>query len=290
MVKELLAPGHRGCAGCGQAIAVRQVLSVCGENTIVSISTGCLEVMTTAYPQTAWEVPLIHAAFENAAAVAAGIDAGLKVLGKRVGINVLAFAGDGGTFDIGFQALSGMLERRHNVKFICFDNEAYMNTGIQRSGATPYAAWTTTSPPGKYSVGEKFDKKPLARLCAAHEIPYVATATIAYPKDLRRKVEKALALEGPCFLHILTPCPTGWRFASDLTVELSRLAVETGVFVLWEAEGGLANLRVTKKVAKRGPVREYLEPQGRFAHLVRDEKLLAEVQRRVDRECECYGL
>ncbi|MEW6070304.1 MAG: thiamine pyrophosphate-dependent enzyme, partial [Candidatus Thermoplasmatota archaeon] len=260
--EELFVSGHRACAGCGEGIAVRQILSVVGENTIAVVPTGCLEVVSTPYPETAWKIPLIHVAFENAAAVASGIDCALKVLGKRKGINVLALAGDGGTFDIGLQALSGMLERGHNVKYICLDNEAYMNTGIQRSSATPYAASTTTSPAGKYSIGEQRRKKPIGAICASHDIPYTATATIAYHLDLKKKIKKAIETEGPCFVHILVPCPTGWRFPSELTVELSRLAVETGVFLLWECEGGdLTKLKITKKPKERKPVTEYLQLQ-----------------------------
>ncbi|MDI6707762.1 MAG: pyruvate synthase subunit PorB [Candidatus Thermoplasmatota archaeon] len=291
MNEELFLPGHRGCAGCGETIAVRQILSVAGENTIAVVPTGCLEVVSTSYPETAWKIPLIHVAFENAAAVASGIDCALKASGKRKGINVLAFAGDGGTFDIGLQALSGMLERGHNVKYICLDNEAYMNTGIQRSSATPYAASTTTSPLGKYSIGESRKKKPIGAICIAHDIPYVATATIAYHLDLKKKIKKALEIDGPCFMHILVPCPTGWRFPSELTIELSRLAVETGVFPLWECEGSdMSNLKITKKAAHRKPVKEYLQLQGRFAHVMRNEKLLAEIQKEVDEKCAKYGL
>lgn len=290
-MKELFAPGHRGCAGCGEAIAVRQVLSAAGPNTIATICTGCIEVMTTGYPETAWEIPLIHVAFENSAAVAAGVDSALQALGKRKGINILALGGDGGTFDIGFQALSGMLERGHDVKYICFDNEAYMNTGIQRSSATPYGASTTTSPPGRYSIGEQRRKKPLAAICAAHDIPYTATATIAYHVDLKRKVKKALETKGPCFIHILAPCPSGWRYPSELTVEISRLAVETGVFLLWEVEGGdLSKIRITKKPKERKPVLEYLKLQGRFKHLLKNEKILSEIQKLVDEKCERYGV
>lgn len=290
-MKELLASGHRGCAGCGQMIALRHVLEVAGPNTVAAICTGCMEVISTNYPETAWEIPLIHVAFENSAAVASGVDSALIALGKRKGVNVLALGGDGGTFDIGLQALSGMLERGHDVKYICFDNEAYMNTGIQRSSATPYGASTTTSPSGKYSIGEQRRKKPLAVICAAHNIPYTATATIAYPADLKKKIKKALETKGPCFIHILAPCPPGWIFTSELTVELSRLAVETGVFILWEVENGdLKNINITKKVKERKPVIEYLKLQGRFRHLLKNETALAEIQKMVDENCKRYGV
>jgi pyruvate ferredoxin oxidoreductase beta subunit len=230
-------------------------------------------------------------AFENSAAVASGIDSALKALGKRNGINVLAFGGDGGTFDIGFQALSGMLERGHNVKYICLDNEAYMNTGIQRSSATPYGAATTTSPAGRYSIGEQRKKKPIGAICASHDIPYTATATIAYHADLKSKIKKALEIDGPCFIHVLVPCPTGWRFPSELTIELSKLAVETGVFLLWECEGGdLSNIKITKRIKERKPVIEYLQLQGRFGHLMKDENLIKGIQKEIDEKCAKYGL
>ena len=289
--KEMFSCGHRGCAGCGEGTAVRMILNTAGPNTMVAICTGCLEVMTTPYPETAWEIPLIHVAFENNSAVASGIDAALKALKKREGINILAFGGDGGTFDIGFQALSGMLERGHNVKYFCFDNEAYMNTGIQRCSSTPYGASTTTSPAGKFSIGEQRQKKPIGAIVAAHDIPYTATATIAYPKDLKKKVEKALAVDGPAFIHVFTPCPTGWRHPNDMTIEISRLAVQTGVFILWELEGGdMRNIVINKKLPNRKPVSEYLKHQGRFRHIMKDEKAIAEIQKMVDEKCKQYGV
>jgi len=283
---DLLSPGHRGCAGCGMATAVRMVLQATGPNTIVANATGCLEVMTTAYPETAWKIPWIHAAFENAAAVASGIDVALKKLGEREGVNILAFGGDGGTYDIGFQALSGMLERGNNVTYIVFDNEAYMNTGIQRCSSTPFGASTTTSPAGKVSIGKKEKKKPIAAIVAAHDIPYTATATIAKYNDLKKKVKKAVDTEGPSFIQIFSPCPTGWRHPSDISVELSRMAVETGVFPLWELEGSDMNkINVTYWPKERKPVEEYLKMQGRFRHLFKPEKrtdILDEIQKDVD--------
>ncbi len=283
---DLLSPGHRGCAGCGMASAVRMVLQAAGPNTIVANATGCLEVMTTAYPESAWKIPWIHAAFENAAAVASGIDVALKKLGRRDGVNILAFGGDGGTYDIGFQALSGMLERRNNVTYIVFDNEAYMNTGIQRCSSTPFAASTTTSPAGKFSIGKKEKKKPIAAIVAAHDIPYTATATIAKYNDLKKKVKKAVDTEGPSFIHIFSPCPTGWRYPSELTVELSRMAVETGIFPLWELEGpDMDKINVTYWPKERKPVEEYFKMQGRFRHLFKPEKrtdILDEIQKDVD--------
>jgi len=289
--EEYFVSGHRGCAGCGPAIAMRHALKVAGPNTIATFPTGCVEVMSTAYPETAWTIPWIHVAFENSAAVASGIDAALKALRKRKGKNIIAFGGDGGTFDIGLQALSGMLERGHNVTYICYDNEAYMNTGIQRCSSTPFGAWTTTSPPGKLSVGKEQQKKPLAAIVAAHDIPYTATASIGYLKDYKNKVKKALETEGPSFIHVLVPCPTGWRFPSRLTVELAKLAVQTGAFVLWELEGAdMRNMKITKKVPKRKPIVEYFKLQGRFKHILKDEKLIAKIQKDIDEKCERYGV
>ena len=192
--EEFLAPGHRGCAGCGASIAVRLALKALGKDTVAVSATGCLEVMTTPYPETSWEIPWIHVAFENAGAVASGVESALRIQGKKS--NVIAFGGDGGTVDIGLQSLSGAMERGHNMTYVCYDNEAYMNTGIQRSGATPFGASTTTSPAGKASFGENRPKKNMPMIMAAHGIPYVATASIAYPEDYMKKVKKAAEVDG----------------------------------------------------------------------------------------------
>ncbi len=288
--RELFAPGHRGCAGCGEMNAVRQVLAAAGPETIIANATGCLEVATTAWPETAWEVPWIHAAFENAAAVASGVDAALTKLGRREGKNVMAFAGDGGTFDIGLQALSGAMERGQRIIFVCFDNEAYMNTGIQRCSSTPYGASTTTCPAGTCSIGEQRPKKPIALIMAAHGIKYTATATIGYHADLKRKVRRACELQGPCFLHILAPCPTGWRHDSADTIALSRLAVDTGMFILWELEGpNLKDIKLSRKPKERKPVIEYLKTQGRFRHLLKNPEEVAKIQKMVDEQCAQFG-
>ena len=267
---ELFAEGHRGCQGCGEALALRQVLKVAGPNTIICSATGCMEIISSPYPETAWRVPWIHVAFENAAAVAAGVEAGIKILQKknryREGkVNVIAIAGDGGTADIGLQALSGALERRHDFLYVCTDNEAYMNTGIQRSSATPYGASTTTSPTGKESIGQQTPKKNLPKIVAAHDVPYLATACPSYPLDLMNKTRRALDAKGPTYLHVLSPCPTGWRHGIDMAVEMGRLAVETGVFPLYEIVDGRLSLNI--KMDERKPVIEYLKPQGRFRHL-----------------------
>ena len=289
--KEWYASGHRGCAGCGEMNAVRQVLLAAGGNSVVACCTGCLEVSSTGFPETAWEVPFIHAAFENSAAVASGVEVALKAKGRKEGVNVFAFGGDGGTFDIGFQALSGMLERGHDVTYVCFDNEAYMNTGIQRCSSTPYGASTTTSPAGKISIGEQRKKKPLALICAAHGVPYVATACISFQKDLEKKVKKCISMPGPKFLHIFAPCPTGWRHGSDTTIEIGKLAVQTGMFILWECENGdLQNIKVTKKIKDRKPVEEYMKMQGRYRHVMKQPDVIAEIQKQVDEECAKFGV
>lgn len=283
--EELLAPGHRGCAGCGASIAVRLALKALGRNTVAISATGCLEVMTTPYPETAWEIPWIHVAFENAGAVASGVEAALRIQGKD-DVNVVAFGGDGGTVDIGLQSLSGAMERGHNLTYICYDNEAYMNTGIQRSGATPYGATTTTSPKGKDSFGEDKPKKNMPMIMAAHGIPYVATASIAYPEDFMKKVKKAAEIDGPAYIHLNQPCTTGWGYDSSKTIEMGRLAVETGSWILYEIENGEFN--VTYRPAERKPVAEYLKPQKRFRHL--DDEHIEKIQEFVDSECAELGL
>ena len=260
--EELLAPGHRGCAGCGAAIAVRLALKALGRNTVVACATGCLDVMTSPYPETAWEVPWIHVAFENAGAVASGVERALKAQGKE-DVNVVAFGGDGGTADIGIQSL-----------------------GIQRSGATPYGASTTTSPAGKLSFGEDKPKKNMAFIMAAHGIPYVATASISYPEDFMKKVKKAAETKGPAYIHLQQPCTTGWGFKPEQTIQLGRLAVETGAWGLFEIENG--EFRVTYRPQERKPVVEYLSAQKRFRHL--KEEQINEIQEFVDNQCEELGI
>jgi len=283
--EELLAPGHRGCAGCGASIGVRLALKALGKNTVAISATGCLEVMTTPYPETAWEIPWIHVAFENAGAVASGVESALRIQGKD-DVNVVAFGGDGGTVDIGLQSLSGAMERGHNFTYICYDNEAYMNTGIQRSGATPYGASTTTSPVGKDSFGENKPKKNMPMIMAAHGIPYVATASISYPEDFMKKVKKAAEVDGPAYIHLNQPCTTGWGYPSSKTIEMGRLAVETGSWILYEIENGEFN--VTYRPSERKPVSEYLKQQKRFRHLTEDH--IEEIQKLVDSQCEELGL
>ncbi len=280
--EELFAPGHRGCAGCGCTVAMRLALKVAGKNTIATHATGCMEVISTPYPETAWRVPWIHVAFENSAAVASGVEAALKALGKKEKVKVIAFGGDGGTVDIGFQALSGAMERGHEMLYICYDNEAYMNTGVQRSGATPYGASTTTSPAGRVSIGNDRPKKDMPRIIAAHGVPYVATASVAFPLDFMAKVEKALSIKGPSYIHVHASCTPGWGIASEKSIEVARLAVDSGMWVLYEIENGKE--RVTYKPANKVPVKEYFKLQKRFRHL-RDEDI-ARIQADIDARWE----
>ncbi len=263
--EHLFAPGHTACAGCGQAIGARLVVDTAGKDVILTSATGCLEVFTSRWPESAWQVPWIHSLFENSAAVASGVEAALRHLGKIDRVRVIAQGGDGGTADIGLQALSGMIERGHDVLYVCYDNEAYMNTGIQRSGLTPLDSNTTTSPPGRQSAGNPRPKKPLLEIVAAHRIPYAATSSVGYPPDVVKKVKKALDIRGPKFLQIHVPCPLGWRHAPADTHLIARLAVETGLYPLVEYENG--ELAAVRKLRKIKPVAEYLKLQGRFRHV-----------------------
>lgn len=283
--KEIFAAGHRACIGCGEALAVRLACKAMGDNVVIVNATGCMEVVSSQYPYTAWSVPWIHTLFENTAAVASGIEAGFKILrrkgrGPTQEVKAVAIAGDGGTSDIGLQALSGALERGHDFLYICFDNEAYMNTGIQRSSATPFGAATTTSPAGKVSLGQFTWKKNLPAIAAAHDIPYVATACPSYPFDLMDKVKKALSTRGPSYLHVLSVCPTGWRCAPELSVRIGRLAVETGIFPLYEVVNG--EYKISLKALELRPVNDYLKLQGRFRHL--SDETINLIQERVRKE------
>lgn len=282
--EEMVVSGHRGCQGCGEILALRLVAKAIGGPMIVVSATGCMEIITSPYPQTAWAVPWIHVAFENAAAVASGIEAGLKMLMAKGRIpqrkiTVVAFAGDGGTADIGLQSLSGAMERGHDFVYVCLDNEAYMNTGIQRSSSTPFGAMTTTSPAGKVIPGQTTWKKNLPAIMAAHNIPYVATGSPAYHLDLMNKAKKAALIPGPAYLHVYSPCPTGWRHGTDLAIEVSRLVVETNIFPLFEVIDGKY---VVRKNTKPKPVEEYLKIQRRFSHLT--PELIGVIQKKVDEE------
>jgi len=283
--KELFAPGHRLCAGCGIPQVVRFVMKAVPDPKVVVNATGCLEVATTIFPYTSWKVPWVHNAFENAAATASGVEAAIKTLAKKYGkkgYKVVVFGGDGGTFDIGFQSLSGMLERGHDIMYICYDNEAYMNTGIQRSGATPKGAHTTTSPAGRVIPGKQEKKKDLIRIAIAHGIKYAATMNPAYPVDMYNKIVKAANTSGPTVLHYFTPCPTGWYFDPSRSIEVARLAVQTRIWPLYEYDHG--KIRITVPVKKPKPVEDYFKLQGRFRHLLRPENrwLLEEIKKDIE--------
>jgi pyruvate ferredoxin oxidoreductase beta subunit len=285
--REYFVPGHRACQGCAEALAVRLVAKALGRNVIVAAATGCMEIVSSPFPFTSWRVPWFHVAFENAAAVASGIESGLKALMRKgrlpyKKIVTIGMAGDGGTADIGIQALSGALERGHDMIYICTDNEAYMNTGIQRSSATPFGASTTTSPSGKVKSGQITWKKNMPAIAAAHNIPYVATACPSYPIDLIQKVKKAAEIEGPAYLHILSVCPTGWRSAPELSIKLGRLAAETGVFPIYEIEHGKYKLNID--FFQLRPLKDYTRLQGRFRHLT--DEMLQQIEKRIHQEYE----
>jgi pyruvate ferredoxin oxidoreductase beta subunit len=284
---ERLASGHRLCPGCGLSIIARAVMRGTKNPIVVSNATGCLEVSTTIYPYTAWNVPWIHNAFENAAATITGVEAAYKTL-KRKGkidkeIKFLAFGGDGGTYDIGLQSLSGALERGHDFVYVCLDNEGYMNTGIQRSSSTPYGAWTNTSQVGKAHKGKEEFKKDLTAVVAAHHIPYVAQASPHNYMDLVRKSEKAFAAKGPAFLNVLSPCVPGWKSPSEQSIKLVKLAVDTCFWPLFEVENDVWTLNYDPGPNKK-PIIEWLKLQGRFRHLMKPENaaIVEQIQKNVD--------
>jgi pyruvate ferredoxin oxidoreductase beta subunit len=286
--EDRLSPGHRLCPGCGAPIAARQVMLACNRPVVVACATGCLEVSTTIYPYTAWRTPWIHNAFENAAATISGAEAAYQSL-KRQGkidkdIKFLAFAGDGGTYDIGVQALSGALERWHDFVYVCYNNEAYMNTGVQRSGATPLGGNTTTTPAGSVIPGKRRVQKDLTALVAAHNIPFAAQSTSGHWRDLTRKAEKAFEVEGPAFLNVLSPCPLGWVHEANKTVEVCKLAADTCMWPLYQVENGEWKLSYRPK--EKLPVTAYLETQGRFRHLFRESNryVIDELQAFVDQQ------
>jgi pyruvate ferredoxin oxidoreductase beta subunit len=291
---DLFLSGHRACAGCGPATVLRLIMKATRGPTIVTEATGCMEVVSSIYPYTSWAVPWLHTAFETSAANASGIEAALKIMKKkgRIGqehVDVIAFAGDGGTYDIGIQSLSGAVERGHDFLFVLYDNEAYMNTGIQRSGGTPHGAATTTSPAGSVIPGKLEYKKPIADIMVAHDLEYAATASPYYWKDMLTKVRKGLEVVGPAFLHVFAPCPRGWRSDPAKSIEYAKLAVETCVFPVWEAVNGKYQLSTPSKLValapqKKKPVADYLQGQGRFRHMFKPQgkKLLEEVQRVTD--------
>ena len=287
-IPERLTGGHRLCSGCGASIAVRQVLMGTKDPVVVGASTGCLEVATTIYPFTAWNTPFIHNAFENVAATISGVETAYRALKKqgkiKKDIKFVAFGGDGGTYDIGLQSLSGALERGHNFVYVCYDNGAYMNTGIQRSSATPTGASTTTAPPGKASYGKTQMRKDLTAIVAAHHIPYAAQCSVSNWNDLVTKSQKAFAAQGPAFLNVLALCHRGWRYPQQDGIKIAKLAVETGFWPLIEVDKGV--WRFTYKPKERKPVAEFLKTQGRFKHLFKEENkhVLDEVQKEIDSE------
>lgn len=297
--EDLFAPGHRACSGCGAAMACKYTTEAAGPNTIIATPTGCMEVTSTPYPESAWGVSWIHNVFENAAAVAAGVETAYKAFKKRGkegymdydDVNFVVLAGDGATFDIGIRSLSGMMERGHDVLYICYDNEAYMNTGIQRSGSTPLGASTTTSPAGRESFGNDTLKKDMPSIALAHRCPYVATASISYPEDYKDKVRKALQIPGPKYMQVHAPCPLGWEHDSSETVEVGRLAVETAMYPIFEIENG--EITSVKKIKDRKPVEEYLKTQGRFEHLFEKEggeEIIQQLQNWADENAQKMGL
>lgn len=286
---KLLAPGHNACPGCGVAIGVKLILQAAGKNTIVCSPTGCLETFTSPYGASAWEIPWIHSLFENAPAVASGVRAALEYQGIE-DINVIVIGGDGATFDIGMGSLSGMFERPEKILYICYDNQAYMNTGIQRCSSTPIGAATNTSPPGEVSFGERLKEKDMIEIARAHNVPYVASSTIAFPRDLMKKVKKGLEVQGPGYIQILIPCNLGWGIKPEDTVEISRIAVKTALFPMVEyMDGELVSVR---KLRKKLPVEEYLSKQGRYAHLFKQnaKHVLEAIQLVADENIEKYDL
>ena len=285
-----LAPGHRACAGCPFPSIVRMVLGSSDYPVVVANATGCMEVVTTIFPYTAWSVPWIHSAFENAGATVSGVESAFKAL-KRKGlipedkkINFIAFGGDGGTYDIGFQALSGAIERGHNFLYVLYDNQAYMNTGVQRSSATPYGAHTTTSPAGKRIPGKMQHRKDITEIVAAHGIPYVAQASPSHWADLVKKVRRALEIEGPKFIAVISPCVPGWGYDESESIELTRLAVETCFWPLYEVDHGV--YKVNYRPREKLPIKVWLEKQARFKHLLDKPELIDEIQKKIDEKWE----
>jgi len=274
-IPERLTGGHRLCPGCGEPIVVRQVLMGTESPVIAASATGCLEVSTTIFPYTAWAIPWLHIAFENAAASISGIEGMYQSLKKQGKLDAdldykfVAFAGDGGTYDIGIQALSGAVERGHDFLYVCLNNEAYMNTGVQRSSATPMGAHTTTSPAGSVIPGKTMKRKDLTEIMVAHDMPYVAQSIPGRWRDLTSKAEKAFATVGPAFINVLTPCPLGWGCDGAATVELSMLAVDTCMWPLYEVVEGEYKITYTPKEKK--PIEDFLKPQARFKHLFKDD-------------------
>jgi pyruvate ferredoxin oxidoreductase beta subunit len=288
---EAFSSGHRACAGCAGPIILRQMLLATEEPVIVGSATGCMEVVSTIFPFSSWKVPFIHAAFENSAATVSGVEAAYRSLKKQgkvdKDIRFIAMGGDGGTYDIGFQSLSGAMERGHRMLYICYDNGAYMNTGVQRSGATPKGAHTTTAPSGKARpIGKQQYRKDLTACMIAHEIPYVAQANPAYWNDLVTKVQKALATDGPSFINIISPCPVGWIHPASDTIEIAKEATEACYWPLYEVVNG--EYKITVKPREKKPIADWMKRQGRFRHLFKpgNEAALEDIQADIDRRWE----
>jgi len=281
---NLFTQGHRACAGCGGTVILRLLMAAAGKDTVVVGATGCMEVVSTIYPYTAWSVPFLHNAFENSAATASGVESAYRALLKRKKtdkkINFIAFGGDGGTYDIGIQSLSGAMERGHNMLYVCYDNEAYMNTGIQRSSATPLGSSTTTSPAGSVVKGKMQNRKDLTEIMIAHNIPYVAQASPSNWSDFVSKVEKALSIDGPSFIDVLSPCPLGWGYDPSLSIELARLAVDTHFWPVYECENGKYKINMKPKTVKN--LEDFLFQQTRFKHLKNEPALVEELKKFVD--------
>lgn len=294
--EDLLTGGHRACAGCTGANILRQIMLTAGPNTVMGGATGCMEVVTTIYPYTAWKTSFIHSAFENVAATISGAETAYRSLkkhgelpeaaAKAEQMNFIAFGGDGGTYDIGIQSLSGAMERGHQMVYVCYDNGAYMNTGIQRSSATPFGAHTSTAPAGKVKQGKEQDRKDLTEILVAHNIPYVAQTTPFHWKDLATKVEKALNCGGPAFLNILMPCTVGWGFPMEKGMQVAKEAVENNFWPLFEVENGV--YKINKKPKERKPVADWMKQQARFRHVFKpgNEAMLEHAQQWVDERWE----
>ncbi len=288
--EDRLTGGHRMCPGCGAPIIVRQVMMAIKEPVVVTCATGCLEVSTTIFPYSAWKVPFLHSAFENAAASVSGLESAYRAMKDKCKIDkdikFIAFGGDGGTYDIGFQALSGAMERGHDILYVCYDNQAYMNTSVQRSSATPIGASTTTDPSGKISGGKRMSRKDLTEIMVAHEIPYVAQSACGQWMDLTKKVEKAMSIKGPKFINVLQPCMLGWAYPMEMTVDLAKLAMDTCFWPIYEVENG--KYKINYKPKEKKPITEFLKPQGRFRHIFSpaNKQVLDDLQADTDKRWE----
>ena len=287
---DVFCAGHRACAGCAPATTMRQVTLAADTNIVTGLSTGCMEVVSTIYPYTAWRCSFIHNAFENVAATISGVEAAYRALKRKGKLDAeykfIAMGGDGGTYDIGLQSLSGAMERGHRMLYLCYDNQGYMNTGIQRSSSTPFGAATSTTPAGVKIPGKQNFQKNLTEIMVGHELPYVAQASIGYHRDLLKKVEKALSIDGPTFICVLSSCHRGWRIRPEDSLKYSKLAVDTGLWPLYEVENG--NYKLSRKPKKKMPIEDWLKGQGRFAHLFKpeNEDMIKSFQEHIDRKWE----